>query len=205
MSALSRTMTVPSSSPVASGDTQGVPAPTRRILLLATVALGLGVIALFTVLPGLAPPLPERGGERLLDLDPKLVRHIDVLPRDGAPYSFSRRDRTWTMSAQGREVEVPSDRLDGFLETLAGLTRLVVIDEPGVSLSPADFGLEPPRAVVTLRDGRVRSVALGDRNPPLTALYVQVWPETNIVLVGSVLLWEFDKLVALSKSPPIEP
>jgi len=181
----------------------GVAAPTRRILVLLAIAAGLGLVALFTVLPGLAPPIPQPGGERLLDLDPKRVRQIDVVPRDGLPYFFARRARTWTMNVQGAEVEVPSDRLDGFLETLAGLTRLVVIDEP--DLDRAEFGLAPPRAIVTIRDGRVTSIALGDRNPPLTALYVQVLPEANIALVGSVLLWEFDKLVALSKTPPIEP
>lgn len=181
----------------------GVPAPTRRVLLLAAIAAALGVVALFTVLPGLAPPLPDRGGERLIDLDPKRVRQIDVLPREGAPYAFTRKDRTWTMSVQGREVVVPSDRLDGFLETLSGLTRLVVIDDAEARRS--EFGLDPPRALVTIRDGRLLSIALGDRNPPLTALYVQVLPEANIALVGSVLLWEFDKLVALSKTPPVEP
>jgi hypothetical protein len=93
--------------------------------------------------------------------------------------------------------------LDGFLETLAGLTRLVVID--GADANLAEFGLAPPRAVVTIRDGRVFSLAIGDRNPPLTALYVQIFPEANITLVGSVLLWEFDKLVALSKTQPVEP
>lgn len=190
---------VPSASPEAGG----VPAPTRRILLLAAIAGALGVVALLTVLPGLAPPVPDRGGERLIDLDPKLVRMVDVLPREGAPYAFTRKHQTWTMSTQGREVEVPSDRLDGFLETLSGLTRLVVIDAAEAPRS--DFGLDPPRAIVTIRDGRVRSIALGDRNPPLTALYVQVLPEANIALVGSVLLWEFDKLVALSKTPPVEP
>ncbi len=189
--------------PSASPDAGGVPAPTRRILLLAAIAGALGVVALLTVLPALAPPVPERGGERLIDLDPKRVRVVDVVPREGAPYTFTRTHQTWTMNRQGHEVEVPSDRLDGFLETLSGMTRLVVIDAAEAPRS--EFGLEPPRAIVTIRDGRVTSIALGDRNPPLTALYVQVLPEANIALVGSVLLWEFDKLVALSKTPPVEP
>lgn len=188
---------------VGAPDLAGVPAPLGRILVLAAIAALLGLVALVTVLPALTPPLPDRGGESLLQLDPKRVRQVDVLPREGAPYSFNRRHQTWTMSAQGSEVEVPSDRLDGFLETLAGLTRLVVIDGADVNL--AEFGLAPPRAIVTIRDGRVLSLAIGDRNPPLTALYVQILPEANITLVGSVLLWEFDKLVALAKTQPVEP
>jgi len=177
--------------------------PFRRLAIMALVAVLLAVICILTVLPGLAPPLPTRGGERVVELDPKQVQQVEVVPRDGAPYSFARKGDAWVMSRpQGADV-VPSDRLDGFLETLAGLTRLVVIDEPDQNL--AEFGLEPPRAVVTIRGGKEVTLALGDRNPPLTALYVQILPGTNIVLAGAVLLWEFDKLVVLSKTQPVEP
>lgn len=179
--------------------------PFRRIAIMALIAAVLAVIAVLTVLPGLAPPVPERTGERVVELDPKTIQRIEVTPREGAPYSFLRKDRTWFLASAAGDIEVPSDRLDGFLDTLAGLTRLVVIDEPDLNL--AEFGLAPPRARVTLRDGGDRTItlALGDRNPPLTALYVQVLPGTNIVLAGAVLLWEFDKLVALSKTPPVQP
>lgn len=177
--------------------------PLRRLAIMAAIAAVLAVVVIVTVLPGLAPPVPERRGEPVVALDPKSVRQVEVVPREGAPYSFARKDGGWVMTRVAGEEVVPSDRLDGFLETLAGLTRLVVIDEPDLSL--AEFGLAPSRAVVTIRDGKEIKLALGDRNPPLTALYVQILPETNIVLVGSVLLWEFDKLVALSKTQPVEP
>jgi hypothetical protein len=180
----------------------GSTVPVRRLVTMAAIAIALGVLAAFTVLPGLAPPLPEQG-ERLLVFDPKRVRVIDVVPRGGMPYAFVRKDSTWTLTRGDVSVEVPSDRLDGFLQTLAGLTRLVVIDDP--NLNRAEFGLAPPRALITVRDGEVHSIALGDRNPPLTALYVQVMPSSNIELVGAVLLWEFDKLAALTKTLPVEP
>ena len=180
----------------------GSTVPVRRLAVMAAAAVALGVVAAFTVLPGLAPPLPVQG-ERLLRFDPKRVRAVDVIPRGALPYSFVRKGDIWTLTREDAAVEVPSDRLDGFLETLAGLTRLVVIDDPGLELS--EFGLAPPRAFVTVRDGDVHSIALGDRNPPLTALYVQVMPSSNIELVGAVLLWEFDKLVALTKTLPVEP
>ena len=184
-------------------DDIGARPPLRRLAIMALVALVLGVVVLLTVLPGLAPPVPKRGGEPVVELDPKRVRQVDVVPREGAPYSFARKDGAWFMSRQQGEEAVPSDRLDGFLGTLAGLTRLVVIDEPDANL--AEFGLAPPRAVITIRDGKDLALAVGDRNPPLTALYVQVLPNSDIVLAGAVLLWEFDKLVALSKIQPVEP
>lgn len=181
-------------------DETGTPVPVRRLLVMAAVAGVLAIVALFTVLPRVVSrPLPTQGGERVFPFDPKRVRAVEFLTRDQpVPYSFTRRNGTWTLSGPQGSVEVPGDRVDGFLETLAGLTRLVVIDEPGTDLK--DFGFVPPRAVVTIRDGRGFSFAIGDRNPPLTALYVQVLPSTNIELVGSVLLWEFDKLVALTKT-----
>jgi hypothetical protein len=182
-------------------DDAGAGPPLRRIAVLAAIAALLGVIVVVTVVPHAFAP-PKRPGEPFLHFDPKRVRRIDVAPREGAPYSFARKDGGWTMSGRGDASEVPADRLDGFLETLAGLTRLVVIDEPGQN--PADFGLAPPRALVTLHgDGDV-AIAIGDRNPPLTALYVQVLPRTNIVLVGAVLLWEFNKLAALARTQPVE-
>lgn len=202
MSALTRTLAA------ADGDAPqeiGSPVPVRRLVVMAAIALLLGVFALLMVLPRLAPPLPNQGGERLAWFDPKLVRYVEVGPRDGAAYSFTRSRETWFLVRQdGAKTEVPSDRLDGFLQTLAGLTRLVVIDDP--KLDYAEFGLAPPRAVITVRDGgKGFTIALGDRNPPLTALYVQVLPRSNIDLVGAVLLWEYDKLVALAKTQPVEP
>lgn len=181
----------------------GATVPVRRLAVMAAVAAVLGVVALVTVLPRLEPPVPTQSGERLFDFDPKRVRIVEIITRDRQVlYSFTRRNGTWTLSGPEGEAEVPADRLDGFLETLAGLTRLVVIDGPEIDRK--EFGLLPPRAMVTIRDGRATTFAIGDRNAPLTALYVQVLPSTNIDLVGSVLLWDFDKLVALTKTLPVE-
>lgn len=178
-------------------------APVRRLLVLAAVAAGLAVLVAVTVLPGLAPPLPERSGELLVEFDPAAVRRVEIQPREGEPYAFERRGDAWLLEGRSEAQEVPADRLDGFLDTLAGMTRLVVISEPDID--PAEFGLDPPRARILLRDGKEVPIAIGDRNPPLTALYVQVLPGTNIVLVGAVLFWEFDKLANLARRQPVEP
>lgn len=180
----------------------GTPLPVRRLLSMGAVAAALAVIALFTVLPRvMTPPAVANAGKRLFAIEPKRVRTVEVRNANGL-FKFVRRDRTWTLYGEHGSVEVPADRLDGFVETLAGLTRLVVIDDAGIELK--EFGLDPPRAMVTVRDGRSHVFTIGDRNPPLTALYVQVLPSTNIELVGSVLLWEFDKLAALTKTLPVD-
>ena len=176
--------------------------PTRRLLVMAAVAAALAVAVALTVLPGLAPPVPTRVGQPLVDLDPKAVSQVEVTPREGTPYSFARRGGGWVLVRPAGAVEVPADRLDGFLQTLAGLTRLVEIGEQDVD--PAEFGLAPARARVVLRNGKEVTFAIGDRNPTLTGLYVQILPSSKIVLVGAVLLWEFDKLAVLARQP-VEP
>lgn len=186
----------------ASGDVERP--PYRRLAILAGIAVALGVITALTVLPGLAPPVPTRVGEPLVTFDPAAVREVEIVASGvGHQFRFVRRGDGWALVLPSGEVAVPADRLDGFLETVTGLTRLVEID--AAEANPAEFGLEPPRGRVVIRDGGEITLALGDRNPPLTALYVQVLPRTNIVLVGAVLLWEFDKLVALARAQSVEP
>lgn len=183
-------------------DDVGTPVPVRRLLVMALVAAALGIVALFTVLPRvMAPPPATQGGERVFEVDPKRVRAVEMTDLRGV-FRFVRRDGAWTLNGAGGSLEVSSDLMEGFLTTLGSLTRLVVIDDAEVDLK--DFGLAPPRAIVVIRDGRTRTITIGDRNPPLTALYVQVLPSTKVELVGSVLLWEFDKLLALTKTLPVE-
>jgi hypothetical protein len=180
----------------------GEPAPVRRVAAMAAVAAVLAAVVAVTVLPGLAPPVPTRTGEPFLAIDPAAVREVAIETR-GVAYRFVREADGWALASDAGATPVPADRLDGFLATVDVLTRLVVIDASEVRL--ADFGLDPPRATIALRGGDDVVLALGDRNPPLTALYVQVLPRANIVLVGAVLLWEFDKLVALARAQSVEP
>ena len=183
-------------------DDLGTPVPVRRLLVMAAIVAVLAIVALFTVLPRImAPPPATQSGERVFELDPKRVRAVEITDLRGV-FRFVRRDGAWTLRSDNGAVDVPSDRVEGFLTTLGSLTRLVVIDDSDTDLK--DFGLAPPRAIVVIRDGRTRTIAIGDRNPPLTALYVQVLPSTKIELVGSVLLWEFDKLAALTKTLPVD-
>jgi len=89
---------------------------------------------------------------------------------------------------------------DGFLRTLAGLGRLTQFVDPDL----AAFGLERPRGAFVLGDLPGVRVDIGDRNPTLTAVYVRPEPAADVVLVGSVLLWEWDKLLAEARRS-IEP
>lgn len=177
------------------------PSRGRRLLGLAALAAGLGVAAFLTVLPRLAPP-PPGPAQPLIEVAPATLREVEIV-RGEARGRFSRTPSGWVLVAGegGPAVPVDGDVVEGFLRTLAGLSPLAQFEEPDL----AAFGLDPPRGEAVLRDGGELRIALGDRNPPLTALYVQVLPSRAIVLVGSVLRWEFEKLVSLVARETVRP
>jgi hypothetical protein len=99
---------------------------------------------------------------------------------------------------------VPAERVTDFLGAIADAR--VVIDLSEDAARSGDLGLEEPAAEVTLRrvGGEPIRIVVGDRNPTLTGLYVQVFPGGRTFMVGSVLLWEVDKLAALATAQPPE-
>jgi Domain of unknown function (DUF4340) len=174
---------------------RGVPgAGLLSLALAATLAVVLGILVVRTTSspPTAVPRTPSR--PLLLALAPESVRRVEV-SRGDQVLRFERTGEGWRLG-DGAEGLVPDDRVDQFLRTIAGLERLEQVADPGASL--AEFGLDPPRALVVLSAGGESRIAIGERNPALTALYVQVAPDPHVVLVGAVLQWELDKLAALA-------
>ena len=133
-----------------------------------------------------------------------MVRHTDKTVKvlyNRCPHKGTRIT-TETCGNTGKFFRCPyhawSFRTDG---SLLAIPLKKGYENTGFEGSHAAKGMTPVKHVHNYR-GFV--FAIGDRNPPLTALYVQVLPSTKIELVGSVLLWEFDKLVALTKTLPVE-
>jgi hypothetical protein len=175
--------------------------PSRAPVLLAMlgVAAVLAWLVVTTVLATLnQPPTPQ--GAPLVRIDPQATREVAVIEGE-TRLELVRGQHGWGIRPGPGEDPMVTERVNGFLETLAGTTRLVEIGERPL----AEFGLDPPRGQVILRNGGEVKIAIGDRNPPLTGLYVQVLPGPSVVMVGAVLLWEFDKLVALARREPIGP
>lgn len=162
-----------------------------RLAGLLALAAVLGAVVAVDLPPRLAPPT-EEPKTPLLGVPPSTVVSIEVAGR-GERGRFERVNGGWTRSRSGGSPE-PADAglVDGFLDQLARLGRLTQFVEADLGA----FGLAPPRGSIVLRGKEEATILLGDRNPPLTALYVQVLPAPDIVLVGSVLLWEYDKLLA---------
>lgn len=170
--------------------------PGAGLLSLAVAAALAGVLGFLVVRTPNLPPGNTGAPSRplLIAVAPESVRRVEV-SRDGWLVRFERTSGGWRF-ADGDALPVPDDRIDQFVRTIAGLERLEQVADPGASL--AEFGLDPPRATVVITADGEKRIAIGERNPALTGLYVQVAPDPHVLLVGAILQWELDKLAALA-------
>lgn len=166
------------------------------------VALILGGLVSVAVLPRLAPPPAVAAGTPLVDIAVAEVNRIDLERFQGGRKSL-RLERSaqgqWRLIGTGGGEPIPDDRVVELLDAVAA-ARVVVDFEGGAGERRAELGLEDPAGELTLHriNAEPVKILLGDRNPTLTGLYVQVFPGGRLAMVGSVLLWEVDKLAALA-------
>jgi len=176
------------------GDRAREPLPWRRLAALAAAAALLAPATWSAVSARLAPP-PATPSSPLVALPAGGIDALEVRGGDVAGV-FRRSADGWTFAPDGGAAKpVDADVPDGFLRTLAGLGRLTQFVDPDL----AAFGLERPRGTFVLGGGPGMTIDIGNRNPTLTAVYVRSEPAPDVVLVGSVLLWEWDKLVAAAR------
>ncbi|HZR80144.1 MAG TPA: DUF4340 domain-containing protein [Candidatus Binatia bacterium] len=160
----------------------------RRLAVLGIVVAALAAVAAWTVPARLAPP-PTTPATPLLAIDPSAVREVDVRRGDVAG-RLRRTPAGWSLALGSGERQVDADVVESFLGVLRTTARLTHFVESDL----AAFGLDPPRGEVVLRDRGETHLSLGDRNPALTALYVRIAPSPDVVLAGSIVHWEFDRL-----------
>ena len=176
------------------------PLPWRRLALLAALVALLAPATWVSVSRRLASPA-SKPESPLVDFVASEVRSIDV-SGEGRAGRFERLGGVWTLSVPGSPSRpVDGELVEGFLGTLAGLGRLTQFVDPDL----AAFGLAEPRGTFTLGLDPEVQMAIGDRNPPLTALYVRRGASPEIEMVGSVLLWEWDKLLGELRRVPEAP
>jgi hypothetical protein len=195
------------------GDATGIVAEDRPFgahlgLVLAEgilVALLAGLVAVI-VLPRLAPPPAAPAGKPLVDLSAADVDEIVVTREQGGRkyLRLERRPEGWKLVTDSGAEPVPAEKVTDFLKALAD-ARVVTEFTDGDDKRD-ELGLDEPAAEVSLRrvDGERIRIVVGDRNPTLTGLYVQVFPGGHLSMIGSVLLWEVDKLAALVTAQPPE-
>lgn len=144
-------------------------------------------------------PAPSTG-PLLLDLRPEDVTTL-IITGAGDALRLRRAASDWR---DDHDLPWPTPGLvETVLETLAGTRVIALIEEVPSDL--ADYGLDPPQRSITVvtsvTGGAAGSLTLlvGDRNPAWTGVYVRVPPADRVVLIGSVLPWEIDKLVGAAR------
>ena len=166
----------------------------RRVLVLGVLALVLGGYAYITT--------PEKQVIRsdntkkterpVLDYTPDKVKQIDVV-FEGKHLVCQRTPGGWREPSSGAPLR--QDAVDDFLTNLQKLLNLGEVEGGAAQLS--EFGLQPPVARIMLQvEGEgTKTLTLGKNNPVQTSLYAQVNDAPQVVLVGSVIMWDMRKLL----------
>jgi hypothetical protein len=195
----------------------------RGTLVLWSAAAALAAY-LWLTQPPVDGPEPEPAGDTgppLLDFRPADVTALVVA---GAEDRLAlRRDPSGWRDERDRPWPVPG-LVDTVLETLAGIRTIASIEEAPTSLGDYGLDPPQRSITVTVRSGQPRgrragegraagtavsrgdgaaegeatasrTLLIGDRNPAWTGVYARVPPADRVVLIGSVLPWELDKLV----------
>ena len=136
---------------------------TRKLLILTAVFVAL---LAFVVLWERHLPTSEgraRARKRLLDLDAKAVAGLVVERPDQPKVELSRKDGGWVLAgpAGGAADAVAADGL------VSDLARLDLLGDTRTEFDPKEYGLDAPRAkvTVTMSDGSSRTVLFGEAIP----------------------------------------
>ncbi len=130
-----------------------------------------------------AEPLPEQAAPpSVIDVPASRVSAIEVRS-PGRAIRATRSGSSWTV--EGTAGRVTGDLVEALLASLCEAPVVQVVGTARGAM--ADFGLDPPSVVISLRlqerDGET-TIELGERNPARTAVYARVRGKDEVVLVG---------------------
>jgi hypothetical protein len=164
----------------------------RGTALLAVVATAL---ASFTwlgsgpIVPRPAAPVPEE--PPLLEAQAGQVARLEWA-RGAERLTVVRTPAGW-VDATGQRW--PSDMVDVAVDALTSLHPRTVAQAEGAGL--AEYGLAPAVEHLRVLDDtghELIALDIGNRNPAWTGVYARRAETTDVLLVGSLLRWELDKL-----------
>ena len=105
--------------------------------------------------------------------------------------TFVAHPREGGWEIDGRPADAPTaDALNDLRDVLADL-RAVDVFRPGAG---AGFGLDPPRATITVGGARPIRLALGDLNAASSALYARCDGDPRVMQVGTLLLSQLERV-----------
>lgn len=165
----------------------------RRVLLLGVLAVVLGGYAYITTpeKKALGTDTTKKADRPALDFVADKVNQIDIV-FEGKHLVCQRTPTGWVEPSSGTPVR--QDAVDDFLDNLRKLLNLGEVE--GGMEQLVEFGLQPPvsRIMLQVEGEGPRLLALGKNNPVQTSLYAQINEAPQIVLVGSVIVWDMRKL-----------
>ena len=168
---------------------------TVLLVLLATVLASFTWLGQAPIVPRPAAPVPVE--PPLIDAQPRQVARLEW-ERGADRLTLVHTPEGWVDAAGQRW---PSDVVDVAIDALTSLHPRTVAQAEGADL--AEYGLAP--AVERLRvldDTGHELIALdiGNRNPAWTGVYARRAGTADVLLVGSLLRWELEKLRSARES-----
>jgi hypothetical protein len=162
---------------------------TAVLVLIATALATLTLLEGGPLVPKTPPPLPE--GSPLLDTEIAKVARVEW-ERGADRLTLVRTRSGWADAAGPRW---PTDVVDAALDALASLHPRTVVAVNNGDL--AQYGLAPVSERLRVLDDTGRELLaldIGNRNPAWTGVYARRIGAADVLLVGSLLRWELDKL-----------
>jgi len=156
--------------------------------VLAVVA-GLGALLAYAVRAPEPAPRPALRGHRVFRVPPATVRGLELV-LDDRRLAAERTAYGWTIA--DRPVEPAT--ADALTDLVARLDQLRAVDvfRPR---DTASYGLDRPRATITLRTGRgARRLLLGTLNAAGGALYARRERDPRVMQVGALLLSDLERV-----------
>jgi hypothetical protein len=176
----------------------------RSILILLAILLALGGYFYFA-----NPPQPAAKAEPQLYawlIDMEVIQHIEIrLPREDKSEAFIKireGDKFPWYFDNPQRSEVNQERWGGGIPLLLsgpGVDRVIARNATEEKL--AEFGLAQPQMEITLtlEDGNILDIIVGDKTPDGNNFYVQV-PDSNDVATVDIS-W-YNVMERLVKEPP---
>ncbi len=173
--------------------------------------LALALFAFIYFIDRNVPSTAERtASPRLMTIDPRAVTALEITLAGGGVVRAEQTNGTWFLTrppypAQQSVIEV-------FVTNLVQLRRFDKLPQHEVVMEgQKSFGLDPPRAVVTVETATNRfAVQVGGTAPLTNNIYVRMLPSTDVILTQAELLqtlpqhtndWRSRRLLQLAKIP----
>jgi len=180
----------------------------RSILILLVILLALGGYFYFF---NTSEPPPEEKEPRVFvwSIEMDEIQHIEIrLPREDRSEAFvkiSQEDKFPWYFDDPQRSEVDVARWGGGIPLLLsgpGAERVIAKDATEEKL--AEFGLTQPQMeiILTLEDGDILNITVGDRTPDGNTFYVKAPNSNDVCLVDYT--W-YEVLERLVKEPPYAP